>query len=125
MYLNKFGEVVEKEWIKIPILRKNILLDEFIVMPNHFHGIIVITDKATQRVAPTSKTLKPNSLGSILGQFKSVVTKQIRNMGLSSYKWQRNYFERIIRDEKELNAVREYIFYNPNKWQWDKLNPEK
>ena len=109
---------VQNEWLKIPIIRSNVILDEFIVMPNHFHGILVIIDnlnKATRRVAPTSKTLQANSIGSILGQFKSVVTKQIKNMGLKDFKWQRNYFERIIRDEKEMNAIREYIFYNPNK----------
>jgi putative transposase len=128
MNLNVQGEMVQNEWLKTQVIRSNVILDEFVIMPNHFHGILVIVDdlgKATRRVAPTSKTLLPNSVGSIIGQFKSAVTKKIRTSGIPDFKWQRNYYDRVIRDEKELNAVRKYIFYNPNKWEWDKLNPIK
>ncbi len=119
--LNDFGQVVETEWFKTGKIRNNVKLHQHVVMPNHFHGILWITETvgATRRVAPT---LQPNSLGSLIGQFKSIVTKQIRKMGLHEFKWQRNYYEHIIRNEDELNRIREYIMYNPRRWQFDRDN---
>ena len=92
--------------------------DEFVVMPNHIHGIIWIIDgKATHRVAPTNhpRGLKPGSLGSIIGQYKSITTKRINQIqntpGIRV--WQRNYYDRVIRNDKELDAIRQYIQTNP------------
>jgi REP element-mobilizing transposase RayT len=134
MILNRFGEITKNEWLKAAILRRNVELDEFVVMPNHFHGIIIIEESndvgATRRVAPTKEsvtcthTLKPNTIGSIIGQFKSVVTKEIRKKRFTHFRWQRNYYEHIIRNENDLNEVREYIVNNPLKWELDKDNPE-
>lgn len=59
-----------------------------------------------------------------MAQFKSIVSKQIRNAGNNDFKWQRGYYDRIIRNENELNSVREYIYYNPLKWAWAKENPD-
>ncbi|TFG94309.1 MAG: hypothetical protein E4H13_15045 [Calditrichales bacterium] len=59
--------------------------------------------------------LNPDSLGSIMGQYKSVVTKKLRKMGLTKFRWQRNYYDRIIRDEYHLRVVRRYIKNNPSK----------
>ena len=84
-------------------------------------GIVIIIVEATGRVAAT---LKPDSLGSIIGQFKSIITKNIRRMGLIYFKWQPNYYEHIIRNDSELNRIREYILYNPLKWEYDKDNPD-
>jgi REP element-mobilizing transposase RayT len=61
----------------------------------------------------TKKSLQPNSLGSIIGQYKSMVTKNIRKMGLPEFRWQRNYYDRIIRSKPELIAIRKYIKDNP------------
>jgi REP element-mobilizing transposase RayT len=61
----------------------------------------------------TQKSLQPNSLGSIIGQYKSVVTKRIRRMGMSEFQWQSNYYDRIIRSKPELIAIRKYILENP------------
>ena len=93
-------------------------------MPNHIHGIINIIDKlpsvrATESVAPTEALIKPNSLGSILGQFKSATTKEIKKSGILQFKWQRNYWERLIRDEAELIRIRKYITENPLNWHDD------
>ena len=71
-----------------------------------------------------STTLKPNSLGAIIGQIKSVCTKQIRAMGCKKFSWQERYYERIIRDEKELYNIRKYIEQNPLKWYYEKDKPE-
>jgi len=125
MRLNEFGQVVKTEWLKTAKIRDNVELDEFNVMPNHLHGIIMIIDVvgATRRVAPTIG-LQSNSLGSIIGQFKSIVTKNIRKMGLCTFKWQRNYYEHIIRNEKEFNQIREYVISNSLKWELDTENPK-
>ena len=141
MALNENGKIVKTEWLKTAEIRKNVKLDEFSVMPNHVHGIIIITDKiknipnigknvettgnvgATGPVAPTGPRLHPNSLGSIMGQFQSIVTKQIRKFGIEYFSWQRNYWERIIRNKNELNKIRKYIRDNPINWETDDNNP--
>jgi REP-associated tyrosine transposase len=120
MVLNEAGQIVKNFWIRIPSLRKSIELDEFVIMRNHFHGILLINEnpkvRATDSVAPT---LKANSLGSILGQYKSATTKEIQKFHIHHFKWQRNYWERVIRDEDELNRIRKYIIENPMNWNTD------
>lgn len=147
MELNEYGAIIKNEWMKTQKVRKNIELDEFIIMPNHIHGIVIINtdfnvgairwvarirktenganqNRAIHRIAPTT-TLRPNSIGSIIGQFKSITTKQINQIrntpGIPI--WQRNYYEHIIRNESELNHIREYIINNPLKWDEDEDNP--
>jgi hypothetical protein len=65
----------------------------------------------------TQKSLQPNSLGSIIGQYKSVVTKKIRQMGMKEFNWQSNYYDLIIRSKPELMAIRKYILDNPTQHQ--------
>ncbi len=128
MILSKIGEIVAEEWQKIEQIRPNIKLDEWIIMPNHLHGIIIIRDETkndtsvetTRRVV---STLKPNSLGSIIGQFKSVSTKRIHAMGYNKFAWQPRFYDHIIRNEKSLEKIREYIHFNPLKWDIDENNP--
>ena len=125
MQLNKYGQLAAAEWLKTTKIRHNVEIDEFIIMPNHFHAIIVILDivGATRWVAHATR-LQSRSLGSIIGQFKFIVTKQIRKMGLRNFKWQRNYYEHVIRDEHDLNKIREYIINNPITWGLDDENPD-
>jgi REP element-mobilizing transposase RayT len=121
MRLSLLGQLVYLEWQKTAVIRPNIYLDAFVVMPNHLHGIIVIflnetpPVRATRRVAPT---LQSGSLGAIIGQFKSVVTKRFRRFPGSDDRpiWQRNYYEQIIRNERHLTAVQQYIHNNPAHW---------
>lgn len=126
--LNDIGRIVENEWLQTAEIRDNVFTDAYIIMPNHVHGILFIEEMAnvgaTGPVAPTkSGTLQPNTLGSIIGQFKSVVTKKIRRSGRINFKWQRGFYDRVIRNDDELNRIREYIVYNPLKWQEDNDNP--
>ncbi|MFQ3583079.1 MAG: transposase [Chloracidobacterium sp.] len=136
MQLNEYGQIVCEEWFKTTALRPYVRLDEneFVVMPNHVHGIIRIVDDvgATRRVAPTTDTMdatppgpEPGSIGAIIGQFKSVTAKRINTRrgtpGLPV--WQRNYYEHIIRNEESLNRIREYIGSNPMQWELDRENP--
>ncbi len=145
MSLSSIGKIIEEEWLITMGLRSYIELDEYVIMPNHFHGIIIInsveatgsvvlgsdienkkllrvedgkTKKMTQRVIST--TLQPNSLGSIIGQFKSACTKRIRAMENHNFAWQANYYDHIIRNQKDLDRIREYIQNNPLKWELDK-----
>jgi putative transposase len=103
--------------MNLPNHNRNIRLDSFIIMPNHIHGIVVIEDRAGLEPAPT--------LSEIVRQFKTFssrrINKQRDNPGCPV--WQRNYHERVIRDEKELSAIRAYIENNPRKWDSDKNNP--
>ena len=137
MVLNEYGSIVETEWTNTSKIRNNVKLDEFIVMPSHVHGIIIIMDdccEGTRQRAPTGYNApitesfgKPthNSIPTIIRSFKSAVTKQInelRNTPKLSL-WQNNYYEHIIRNENELNQIRQYIIENPLKWDLDEENP--
>jgi putative transposase len=175
--LSALGRIVEEEWKALPRHFPNIRLDAFVVMPNHIHGIIVITDTAVgaTRTAPTDHIVRathplhpgtsanvtplpnepvdnhagsplpapdeqpesrdgsplrpngptPGSLGAIIGQFKSRATKRI--WALPEYAhtpiWQRNYYERIIRNETELKNIWNYIDMNPERWSEDQMHP--
>jgi len=129
MKLNKYGTIVQNEWIKTGALRKNLTLDQYVIMPNHLHGIIIITHdlKGVLQYAPTKELRSPTkTIGAIMRGFKSATTKQINEMRHTSGRlvWQRNYYEHIIRDEKNLNKIREYIVNNPITWELDDENPE-
>ena len=136
MRLNIYGEIVAEEWKRSAEIRHEVELDVFVVMPNHLHGIVAITDDssamATTRIenggvgahgrVPLRRP--PRSLGSFIAGFKSAVTKRINELrntpGLAV--WQRNYHERIIRDDAELVRVREYVLRNPTHWTEDDYN---
>ncbi|MBF0227964.1 MAG: transposase [Desulfobacterales bacterium] len=127
MILNEYGRIVYDEWIKSAEIRNEIELDKFVIMPNHFHGIVMIYRdckfKGDQPVAPTKICgPKKKSIGSLISGYKSSVTKKInilRNTpGINV--WQRNYYEHIIRNDDIYNKIAEYIMYNPITWQEDK-----
>lgn len=127
MYLNKFGQIVADSWIWFHEQYSYVELDEWIIMPNHLHGIIVTTAglEGGSRTAPTD-VIKYKSLGRLIGAFKTISTKQInevRSMPGAPI-WQRNYYEHIIRNEEDLNECREYIINNPIKWELDSENPK-
>jgi REP element-mobilizing transposase RayT len=124
--LGGHGEAVEQEWLRSTQIRREIQLDPFVVMPNHIHGIVIIgepIDVGAHGRAPLHRA--PQSLGSFVAGFKSAVIKRINELRGTpgATVWQRNYYERIIRDEEELNRVRQYIADNPARWQQDPENP--
>ncbi|KIH75474.1 REP element-mobilizing transposase RayT [Geoalkalibacter ferrihydriticus] len=152
--LNELGVLVRDEWLRTPEVRPNVVLDEFVVMPNHFHAILWITDpvgarravpgfdpavpgpnpapqnQGTARRAPTvEKFGRPvaGSLATIVRSFKSAATKRINalrnNAGCPV--WQRNYYEHVIRGDRDLHAVRQYIADNPAKWALDTNHPDR
>jgi len=128
--LNKYGQVIEIEWLRTAEIRPKIELDEFVIMPNHFHAILIIHDddhiQTRVKGTATKLTCPPSgSLGAIMAQFKSICTKRINVSRKTpcSRVWQRNYYERIIRNERELDATRQYILNNPVNLSDDPDNP--
>ena len=128
--LNNVGEMVEKYRGEIPIHFPQAQLDEFVTMPNHIHGIIVLstTRRGTAcRARTIEKFGRPirGSLPTILRSYKSAVTKRINEMRKTPYIpiWHRNYYEHVIRDEDKLNEIRQYIIDNLLKWELDRENP--
>ncbi|MFA5374195.1 MAG: transposase [Dehalococcoidia bacterium] len=128
MILNEAGMMAEKHWRDIPAHFPHIELDEFVVMPNHVHGIIVINCRGTACRAPTAERFgKPvaGSVPTIIRSFKSAVTKWMRQNTPVYNVWQRNYYEHIIRDDASLNLIRQYIMDNPSRWAEDEENPAR
>lgn len=129
MRLNALGEAAAECWAAIPEHFPDVELDADCVMPNHIHGIVVITQSAGATHAsplPNDRPAGPpsRSLGAIIGSFKSAATKRIHEIQCASNLavWQRNYYERVIRNESELNNVRRYIANNPLRWAEDENN---
>lgn len=132
MRLSNYGKIVKDEWLKTGVIRSNVELDVFVIMPNHIHGIIMLTNdgRGTLQRAPTTEQFgKPvsNSIPTIIRLFKSTTTKQINKIRNTPQIpiWQRNYYEHIVRNEDKLNLIREYITNNPLQWQFDRENPER
>jgi len=130
MQLNEFGKIVEEEWLRTPEVRPGIELDVFVIMPNHIHGIVVIKEEtpipnvATHSCASLQR--KPRSLGSIIAGFKSAATKRINELrhAPSFPVWQRRFYDRVIRNENELNNIRDYIYNNVLQWAIKKDDPD-
>lgn len=140
MVLNLAGEMVFESWETLVSVREHLSKDEYIIMPNHFHGIIWIFENNVgvdpcinpiqtsnngagqiRRSAPTNA-----ALFEIVQRFKSLTTnkyiKAVKNSTFPPFNkriWQRNYYERIIRNETELNNTRQYILNNPKNWKDD------
>ena len=130
MVLNECGKIADQCWREIPEHFPDASLDEYIIMPNHIHGILIIKMPAAgaQNFVPLRQTnefqhIIPRSLGSIIRGFKIGVTKW-RRQNNYDFEWQKNYYDHIIRDKKSLDKIREYIRNNPPQWELDKNNPE-
>jgi len=138
MHLNWAGNLVKQEWQRLPNRFPNIELGEFVIMPNHLHGIILIISKGTaetnQRYNPEMSCQAPSneqygkpvpgSIPTIIRSFKSAVTLRVNQKRefTTTPVWQRNYFERVVRDQNELELIREYILDNPSQWSEDPEN---
>lgn len=139
MRLSSFGNIVSHCWQAIPMHFLNANLDRFVIMPNHLHGIIILQDnlRGAACCAPTKKTNvegnrqinKPacGSLSAIVRSFKSAVTKRINEVRKTpgAPVWQRSFWDHIIRNEQDLNRIRQYILNNPLKWHLDRHNPDR
>ena len=148
--LNNFGQLIKEEWLKSAEIRKEIEFDDFVIMPNHFHGIVIINqeinsdfmkndvDFQDNNVGANGRSplqqiqssrpkisMKPKSISSLIAGFKSATTKKIniiRNTPQNPV-WQRNYYDHIIRNDESLARIREYVQNNPLSWENDQLHP--
>jgi len=143
LYFEKYRglqEIVRQQWEELPQRFLDLTLDEFIIMPNHIHGILIVeADRSAKNVGATLVVAQNNgagtrpapTVGEIVGTFKSLCIhdwltyiKEKKIDAIWKF-WQRNYYDHIIRNEDEMNKIREYIKNNPLKWSLDRENPEK
>ena len=112
MILNKFGQIVRSQWLWLKKQYSYIFLDEYIVMPDHFHGILEIIDDGPHvgsgRDLPLREE-KIKSLSELIGAFKTTSSKQIHFLGNNEFRWQRSFYDRIVESDNELENIREYI----------------
>jgi len=132
--LNGFGNIINNELIKTPLIRREIDLIKYVIMPNHIHVLILINNVGASGNSPVNNKqitnwangrsplrMKPKSVSSFVAGYKSVTTKSIniiRRMPGCPV-WQRNYYEHIIRDDDDYASTWEYIDQNPDKWNFD------
>ena len=140
--LNKFGQIIEQAWMNLPKQFANVKLDEFVVMPDHLHGVVVIKESKSNKKSISNREGLMNqartyenksannaknkwilmknekdTLGKIIRSFKAKAAKLIREDGFKDFKWHRNYYDHIVRDDNELLIIRKYIINNPSKWE--------
>lgn len=135
MQLNQCGEIVCVEWEKSAEIRREVELGPYVVMPNHFHAVVVLVNHRDPIVGATGRSplpespIRPNgpktkSIGALMAGFKSSVTKRINEMrntpGLPV--WQRNYYEHIIRNQQSMDRIVLYMETNPARWVEDREN---
>ena len=141
IWLNDAGRTIEQWWFELRHKFPMVETDEFVIMPNHFHGVVIITDVpvgADLRVGSVPEAGHPAQQGAHAGAplqtviqwFKTMTTNEyIRGVKTASWPsfngrlWQRNYFEHVIRNEQALNRIRQYIVDNPSRWGFDQENP--
>lgn len=126
MILNEYGKIAEKCWLDLPNHYKNCFLDEFIIMPDHMHGIVIIENVGNGfKPFPThddpKPTIKNHGLSEIMRGFKTFSSKNINIQNHEKiFAWQKSFHDHIIRNEKSLSNIREYIRNNPVKWESEK-----
>ena len=138
---HELAKIAREVWDTIPQHHPTVHIDEFVVMPNHVHGILWLSNVRRGRMHPAlSKdavslpegamhgaptVTNRRSLSTIIQNFKAEVKRRIRRNTQVYFAWQRNYYERVIRNEIELNQVRQYIQDNPLNWETDEENPKR
>ncbi|MBI3223187.1 MAG: transposase [Nitrosomonadales bacterium] len=141
MRLNKYGEIVASEWLRSADVRSEIECGEFVVMPNHLHGIVHIVGaygntpssrdehkmaySHNKGVLPYAPTSPSRNIGAMVRGFKSAVSRRINEIRGTPGEpvWQRNYYEHVIRNDDDYNCIAEYIANNPQRWMEDSLHP--
>jgi len=109
---NEYSSIVEEEIINTENKRANVKIDCYQIMPNHVHLLILLDNDF-----PLDKT---NNISIIISQIKSISSKRIQKAGFVNFKWQKTFYDRIVRNENELAKIRNYIIQNPLRWCLDK-----
>jgi putative transposase len=139
--LSNLGKTAKEFWIQIPLHHDGVELDDYVVMPNHLHGILILNDDsrrdlqlnvpATERSqlfnskkeAMAALSPKKGSLSVIVRTFKAAVTMWARGNRYQNFAWQARFYEHIIRNDADLTRIRTYIANNPLRWSLDEENP--
>ncbi len=145
MMLSDIGQIVDREWIRVAEMRPHIQLDRYVIMPNHFHAIVVIgqkmmtasmgqTSMGAGTETPLMASLQPTDrnpnhqpewqsgcLGAVIQQFKRACSQHIHESGHSDFAWQSRFHDHVIRNESELMRIRKYIVNNPAAWNQDEF----
>jgi putative transposase len=121
MILSELGLIADEEWHCTPALRPNVALDAFVVMPDHMHAVVIIERQAGDGVGqPQAVFHSPSqTVGAVVRGHKAAVTRRINDVRgeASSPLWLRNYYEHIVRDDADLDRIRQYIVNNPARWE--------
>jgi putative transposase len=124
MELNEYGKIADNQWYWLGEHYPFVVLHEFVVMPNHIHGIIEI-DRSRIVVGTgcdlSLQSIKIKSLSELMGAYKTTTSNKIHEIGFDGFKWQRSFHDHIIRDEKSYNTISNYIRNNPKIWNQDEL----
>ena len=115
MILNECGDIVKQQWLWLSKNYDYVELDDFVIMPNHIHGIAIIR-------AGRDRPLHRKTLFSLVGAFKTTSSKIIHNHGLYDFCWQRSFYDSIVTNNRTLSKIREYIKLNPANWAKDENN---
>ncbi len=121
--LTETGRIIERWWKWLEGHFPWVELDEYVIMPNHLHGILIIND---QEHRLGGLRVNPKPIGRLIGAFKTTSTKEINQSRKTpgSVFWQRDFYEHVVRNEADLSRIRWYIANNPLKWSLDRKNPE-
>jgi putative transposase len=128
MLLNSLGKLAHEEWLRTAEIRGGVQLDAFVVMPNHLHGVLILHPgcRGVRPYAPTTAETQLRStsrtLGAIVRGFKAASARRINDFRGTPGQpvWQRNYFEHIVRNSRDLDEIRAYILKNPAKWEFER-----
>lgn len=131
MFLSDVGEIAKQCWLEIPLHFPFVELDEYVIMPNHMHGILIIRKpsvdlkkvpmKERKDKEDREKKVIATTLFTVVGSYKSAVSKRSRHLGTINL-WQPRFYDHIIRNDDDYDRIRTYIRSNPSRWQNDQLN---
>lgn len=113
MHHSEIGAIAHRCWADIPLYYPNAQLGEFVIMPNHMHGILILSGDGRFKT-------NPSATSDIIRMYKGIITKM--STGIEpAFKWQRNYHDIIIRNDRAFNIISRYIRNNPRKWNKDRF----
>lgn len=121
LHQTTIGRIASEYWIQIPRHYPFVELDEFVVMPNHIHGILFFNKPDKQDWVPNKFGVQSQNLAAVIRGYKSSV-KRFANLNNIEFAWQNRFYDSIIRDANSLKRIQDYIIANPSKWNDDELN---
>ena len=120
MILTEYGKITEYELLNIPHHFDGVRIDQYVIMPDHIHAIIIIgCDGQTERAIPPERSRPFPTLSAVVGLYKAGVTRRIHEIEPAIKVWQKSFYDRIIRDEAGYREVWQYIDENPKDWETD------